>query len=277
MAPHNDGPAEGIGSKEAPPTVPVEDATPTESSSSMMAGDTKKRENDDTDDSRRSPQKSPAKKQKTKQEVDDMSWICGECHEAECMLEPSADFLLCDGSCFRVFHHPCVGISQLPETDDDWLCKDCTVRRHQCAFCHDYGEDDVDVFSCRRSRCGLYFHESCLEMHNVEVTTTTTTTTTTTLSTADDTKESDSGDAEAETTSAPVFSCPAHNCWTCTQKDLQKEEQKLELEKSKNTKRKKGKKKKKQQSTFQCKSEPRLFVSTTANYNLPDLLFSFLM
>jgi hypothetical protein len=65
----------------------------------------------------------------------------------------------------------------------------------------------------------------------------------------------------AEATTVPVFTCPAHACWTCTQKDAKEKE---EQEEKANTTPKGGKKrksKKKKQSIFQCKTETRLFVS----------------
>jgi hypothetical protein len=62
-----------------------------------------------------------------------------------------------------------------------------------------------------------------------------------------------------DATNVPDFTCPAHSCWTCTQKAAKEEEEKEESNKPKTKK----KKKKKKQSIFQCKTETRLFVSNS--------------
>lgn len=197
------------------------------------------------DDERKSPSN-----RKSTQRNDDMEWICGECKEADCMMVPSAsEFLICDGKCHRVFHYPCAGFSQLPEGDDEWICKDCSAEKHQCAVCHEYGQDDEDVFLCRHDKCGLFFHESCLDLLDVEVTRRAVNKTT-----------SDFDDAEDETT-VPVFTCPAHNCWTCTQKDMLEKEKEQELAKLKDGGARKKKRKKKTKSVFQVKPEKILYVS----------------
>lgn len=196
---------------------------------------------------------SPKKPKKKNDDFDDMAWICAECKEADCMIQPSAhEFIFCDGKCNRIFHYPCAGLSELPKSDEDWICKDCTNQQHQCAFCHEYGKDDEDVFLCRKPGCGLFFHESCLAMHDVEVTM---------VKKDNHTNgevEVDTGDAGgSEAKSTPMFTCPAHFCWTCTQKDAREKEEN-ESCKISNSKKKKRKK----QSIFQCKTETRVFVSS---------------
>ena len=70
--------------------------------------------------------------------------------------------------------------------------------------------------------------------------------------------EVDTGDAGgSEAKSTPMFTCPAHFCWTCTQKDAREKEEN-ESCKISNSKKKKRKK----QSIFQCKTETRVFVSS---------------
>jgi len=110
---------------------------------------------------------------KRKESKEDTSWICAECKEAECSLvlqkqqksdsdnpvqteaststavatatpsindDTSSDFLICDGSCHRIFHLPCAGLTKEPPTDDDWLCQDCLKGEHACAYCSEYGK-----------------------------------------------------------------------------------------------------------------------------------------
>jgi hypothetical protein len=131
---------------------------------------------------------------KEKEAKEDMAWICAECKEAECGLvlqsdkkdnsptetettitsssddDTSADFLICDGSCHRIFHLPCAGLTKEPPTDDDWLCQDCLKTEHACAYCGEYGKDNVNVFPCQHDQCGLFFHEACLRFHPTIVT-----------------------------------------------------------------------------------------------------------
>ena len=74
--------------------------------------------------------------------------------------------------------------------------------------------------------------------------------------------DSNIGECSAALT-IPVFNCPAHQCWTCTQKDAIRKEREEQLAAAA-TRRKtnnKRSKKKKQSSIYQCKTESRLFVS----------------
>ena len=226
------------------------------------------------------PKKNKTDKNKNNEDeedgTDDMAWICAECKEADYMVQPSLgeEFLICDGNCHRIFHYPCAGLSELPKSDQDWVCKDCSNQQHQCAFCHEYGNDDEDVFLCPKPKCGLFFHESCLAMQNVEVKTTAAAVVQqhSTTHSSSESRNGDNADDEmgainnstGATTqdarsNAPVFICPAHNCWTCTQKDAKEV---AEKEEKNNAKTLKKKKKKKAQSIFQCKTEHRLFVSS---------------
>lgn len=200
--------------------------------------------------------KSPAKTKRDSNN-DDMSWICGECKEADCMMQPScSDFLICDGQCERVFHYPCAGLSELPDADDDWVCKDCTRQNHQCAICHDYGKDNEEVFRCKKDQCGLFFHESCLELQDVQVTMVPTQTK---VNLAEP-----ENDMHIELSTVPVFTCPAHHCWTCTQDDMIQKEKDLASKQALATngqKKSKKKRSKKQHTIFKQKTETRLYVS----------------
>ena len=213
-----------------------------------------------------------SKKPKKDVDKEDMAWICAECKEAECGLvgsDDSADFLICDGPCHRIFHIPCAGLTKAPSTDDDWFCQDCSRKEHACAYCGEYGEDFVNVFPCQDGQCGLFFHESCLRLHDVEYTYARNTSHPSgdnptkggvTINSSDEEDEQDDGPR------IPIFTCHAHRCWTCTQKDmikLEKEERALAQQNNK-TNGKKGKasrkKRKKNTSIFQCKAG-RLYVS----------------
>jgi len=207
----------------------------------------------------------PKRSKQDAEDKEDMAWICAECKEAECGLvgaDDSADFLICDGPCHRIFHIPCAGLTKAPSTDDDWLCQDCSRKEHACAYCSEYGEDFVNVFPCQDDQCGLFFHEACLRLQHVEYTYVTGPSR---LSRNNPNNGkatetcSDEEDEQDEGFRIPVFTCHAHRCWTCTQKDmieLEKDERALEHQNNKtnNKKSKSSRKKRKKNTTiFQCK------------------------
>ena len=182
------------------------------------------------------PKKAPAKKKKVQDTEEEFStaWICCECNEAECMMTSDADqLLICEGLCRRLFHYPCAGLPKPPEEADSFVCQDCKQGRHMCAFCQNYGDDNEDVFQCSADKCGLFFHEACLEINGVKVE----------LikrgvpSLDEPVKHEDSDDEEMISRQFDrVFQCPAHHCWTCTQTDMLAEEKK----ETRGVKKKKG-------------------------------------
>jgi hypothetical protein len=160
----------------------------------------------------------------------DFTWICALCHEAECPLFTTAgsssknrDFdrlVLCDGPCNRAFHIPCT--SSAAETfylDEEWKCKDCLSSRHACVLCGEYGEDNKDVWCCTRKGCGLFFHESCLQMGAFVPEVKVKVVAVSDNSVIEDHDSNSSEEAES-TTKVLKFSCPAHHCWTCDDGNL---------------------------------------------------------
>jgi hypothetical protein len=170
-------------------------------------------------ESKEKPQGKKERKSKDKPNAHlKLSWICAECREAECATEPDSPLLVCEGLCSRPFHYPCAGLAALPPPQDEWICSDCQQCRHQCAVCHEYGADDVDVHKCNRKDCGLFFHEACLNLYDVDVRVT--------ISDGQDgaTKVKDEvslmegvnpPDGSVAVT-AIEFICPAHHCWSCS-------------------------------------------------------------
>lgn len=231
-----------------------------------------------SNDDAKSKKKSATSKQ---QDKEDMAWICADCKEAECCLvtsqssdqndsEGDSSFLICDGPCHRIFHVPCAGLNQLPPSDEDWFCKDCLRKEHACACCQLPGVDNVDVFPCQDELCGLFFHEACLETHQVEysyhkappspaVNNNQSPSTTVQKADNDETK-GDNDDDEDEVIQVPIFICPAHHCWTCTQKDMVQLEKDEDTRAQKESNNRNKKRKKKKQSIFQSKNG-RLYVS----------------
>lgn len=207
---------------------------------------------------RTAPKPKADKKKDTEAEFES-DWICSECKEAECLMKADAEQLLvCEGPCRRLFHYPCAGLPALPPEDEDYTCSDCIKGRHACAICQQYGEDNLEVFHCSKPQCGLFFHESCLAMQNVEV-----------QQSATMNEDNDESGESKGPTAPPRFTCPAHCCWTCTQKDLKKQEQ--DAEKVTDPTQKKTKKKKKaskRNSAFESKTERRLIVSLSSSFFL---------
>eukprot|EP00978_Attheya_sp_CCMP212_P012045 scaffold29883_cov48-Attheya_sp.AAC.4 len=210
--------------------------------------------------------KGKAKRKRSKPKDDhDLSftWICTECREAECIMDEESPLLLCEGRCNRPFHYPCAGLSKVPPQDETWICRDCTQGRHQCAICHHYGLDDEEVYCCDSKSCGLFFHEACLQMYNVEVEIVETVVpkqynaskrlllaslTTEPFHEGEEKKEHLTEDVKMidEMISIPRFQCPAHNCWTCTDEVVapvdEHDDETGDVNASKKTKKRQGKK-----------------------------------
>jgi len=143
----------------------------------------------------------------------EMLWICEECREAECTEDPDAVLMICDGSCKRAFHNHCCGINaNAAESEDLWVCSDCMNKKHRCALCQEYGTDDEDVFLCDKKGCGMFFHESCLRMQNIDVRLVAIDN-----ASAEQKEITPTNDDESDAKTRPVFICPAHSCWTCTE------------------------------------------------------------
>ncbi len=244
-----------------------------------------------------------SKKSSTKNQKEDTSlefiWICTECREAECVTHPDSPLLVCEGSCLRPFHYPCAGLPSLPPNDESWICHDCTMNKHECCVCHEYGEDNIDVYKCEKKDCGLFYHEACLSMYDVDVVVEAVDSRVHTFSSSsscsssnDDSKEEmqidhnmgtddEEDDTENEnkvlissgSNSRPKFTCPAHSCWTCSggpPPDMEESTEPTTTVNSNDDKltKKQGKTKKgakKGENAFSEKKEKRLFVSIYEN------------
>ena len=174
------------------------------------------------------PPPPPEAKKKAKKENDeekdlDFIWICTECREAECIDDPNAPLIMCDGKCNRPFHPPCANLLALPPEDVPWLCGDCLQNRHQCTVCKEYGEDDVDVFCCDVKGCGLFYHQNCLDVYNVQVDIVDEEVVVKGGGECSSERGREEGkkedgmedDMSTKIISRPKFKCPAHQCWTC--------------------------------------------------------------
>ena len=224
---------------------------------------------------------SATKKQKSKpgtkkgtEEEFATTWICVECKEAECMMEPEAtELLICDGVCRRVFHYPCAGLAELPPDDIPFICDDCTHQKHICSLCSNYGYDNEDIYKCSKSNCGMFYHESCLSMRNVDVTIISKKTNNgidevmelNNIQDDDDdhaVEDCDDLDTKKNIRKSSLerrFVCLAHSCWTCTQIDLKDELQQPDVDVDTKIP-KSARKKKKVGGSFDSKKESFLTV-----------------
>jgi hypothetical protein len=154
----------------------------------------------------------------------DMIWICTECREAECAIDPESPLLVCEGSCMRPFHYPCAGLHTVPNDNEKWICSDCERNIHMCCVCHQYGDDNVDVYKCEKKECGLFFHEACLSMYDhvqVEILgRNDTNSPSEAFENAEEIHNNNDDDVQGSQIGAKhvpgiKFTCPAHFCWTC--------------------------------------------------------------
>lgn len=206
------------------------------------------------------PKKKQQQQQEDAEEEFKMAWICCECKEAECMMHQDADqLLICEGSCRRLFHYPCAGLSQPPAQDEPYICLDCRNGKHLCALCHTYGTDNEDVFACCAPKCGLFFHEACLLMLEIDVTLVEDHAVAKMPSTDEHVVVDEA--SRGAGASRREFKCPAHFCWTCCQKDLVEKEKKQAAETRSAEKKKKGRKKTKPSNAFGQKTGQLTIVS----------------
>jgi len=210
--------------------------------------------NGNDNNSQTANQTKAVKSNKSKPQKEDTSlefiWICTECREAECATHPDSDLLVCEGPCLRPFHFPCAGLPSQPKENEKWVCNDCMEGRHQCCVCHEFGMDMKDVHKCEKKDCGLFYHEACLNMYDIDVevevipgdshgqiitTRNATAKEEITIKEQDDERDNVENDIHEEQdeesssssivahTAAPIkimtrpkFVCPAHSCWTCS-------------------------------------------------------------
>lgn len=205
------------------------------------------------------------KKEQDTEEEFKMAWICCECREAECLMHPDADqLLICEGSCRRLFHYPCAGLTKPPAESEPYVCHDCLKGEHLCGLCQIYGKDNEDVFPCCSVKCGLFFHEACLLMREIDVKLvpieSNGVSAKTILNERDHEEENDkpAGFFRRE------FRCPAHFCWTCCQKDMvEKERKQAAVSRSAEKKTRGRKKSKPSNSSFGQKTGQLTIVSIT--------------
>ncbi|XP_057473586.1 protein ENHANCED DOWNY MILDEW 2-like [Actinidia eriantha] len=130
------------------------------------------------------------------------------------ICDNGGDILCCEGRCMRSFHatkeagsdSTCesLGFSNgQVDAIQDFFCKNCQYKRHQCFSCGELGSSDklsgAEVFPCVSATCGRFYHPHCVAklLHRESA-------------------------AEAEVlqkkiTAGESFTCPIHKCIVCKQ------------------------------------------------------------
>jgi hypothetical protein len=115
-----------------------------------------------------------------------------------------------------VFH---LSILAVQELKNNWLCKNCEFKKHQCYVCGELGDSDEalgprrEVFVCDVASCGKFYHPWCVASKLKP--------------TAGDEREALANGIRAGEES---FTCPLHMCKECG-KGEEKEDRGLNLAK----------------------------------------------
>ncbi|KAL6641723.1 hypothetical protein ACP70R_019904 [Stipagrostis hirtigluma subsp. patula] len=117
----------------------------------------------------------------------------------------------CDGGCLRSFHlsekSKCrliLGLTphlaKMITKMDEFICKNCKYRQHQCFACGSLGSSDLssgaEVFQCEDDDCGHFYHPKCVAELLYP-----------------DSKFRSS--FEQRVSAGEKFSCPVHRCSVC--------------------------------------------------------------
>lgn len=141
------------------------------------------------------------------EESDLFDSVCAIC-------DNGGDILPCEGRCLRSFHATAdagsdsmcdsLGLSDKQvEAIQNFFCKNCQYKRHQCFSCGKLGSSDkssgAEVFACVSATCGRFYHPHCVAklLHR-------------------------EGGPEAEEVQKKIaagesFTCPVHKCYVCKQ------------------------------------------------------------
>ncbi|KAG5551023.1 hypothetical protein RHGRI_009452 [Rhododendron griersonianum] len=141
------------------------------------------------------------------EEDDIFDSVCAIC-------DNGGDILCCEGRCMRSFHatveagsdSSCESLgltNEHVEAIQNFFCKNCQYKRHQCFCCGELGSSDkslgAEVFPCVSATCGRFYHPRCVAklLHRES---------------AAEVKELQKKIADGES-----FTCPIHKCFKCKQ------------------------------------------------------------
>lgn len=138
----------------------------------------------------------------------------GDCVCAIC--DNGGTVTCCGGVCKRSFHldesegstcRLALGLTKdeaktILDSDEDFVCKNCEYRQHQCFACGFLGSSDLsswetEVFQCKHDDCGRFYHPKCVAN----------------LLYPD--AEEEAALFEQEVAARLEFACPMHECCVC--------------------------------------------------------------
>ncbi|OAY68730.1 Protein ENHANCED DOWNY MILDEW 2 [Ananas comosus] len=129
------------------------------------------------------------------------------------ICDNGGDLLCCEGKCMRSFHATrrdgedsfcrSLGYTRAQvEAIQNFLCKNCELKEHQCFACGKLGSSNkevgtAEVFRCVIATCGRFYHPKCVAK----------------LLFPKD--EAEASESERKISSGTTFTCPSHFCVTC--------------------------------------------------------------
>ncbi|PKU65354.1 hypothetical protein MA16_Dca024422 [Dendrobium catenatum] len=108
--------------------------------------------------------------EESEEESDLFDSVCAIC-------DNGGELLCCEGRCLRSFHatrragadSDCasLGLTRVQvEAMQNFLCKNCKLKQHQCFACGKLGSSDksanAEVFCCVSATCGRFYHPKCV-------------------------------------------------------------------------------------------------------------------
>lgn len=108
--------------------------------------------------------------EESEEESDLFDSVCSIC-------DNGGELLCCEGRCLRSFHatkkagedSDCnsLGLTRFQvEAMQNFLCKNCQLKQHQCFACGKLGSSDksanAEVFTCVSATCGRFYHPKCV-------------------------------------------------------------------------------------------------------------------
>ncbi|TMW63330.1 hypothetical protein Poli38472_002271 [Pythium oligandrum] len=168
---------------------------------------------------RKKPSSKPVKKKSAAEyaleiQEENTCAICGE-YEDDAMT----DMIFCDGGCLNSYHFSCLGLDEMPQEDDKWLCEQCRTNEQQCFCC---GRNDTigergGVFRCSVPSCGKFYHQNCVNANKLSrrMGRASKPTASTAESSAEGNTTTDADESSASEAEMGAFRCPRHICSVC--------------------------------------------------------------
>ncbi|KAK3151256.1 hypothetical protein QOZ80_3AG0243650 [Eleusine coracana subsp. coracana] len=132
----------------------------------------------------------------------------------------------CDGGCKRSFHldesegstcRLALGLTKdeakrIMDTEEDFVCKNCKYKQHQCFACGLLGSSDLssskpEVFQCEHDDCGRFYHPKCVANLLYPV------------------GEEEAVLFEHQVAAGLEFPCPMHECCVCREGENKEDEE----------------------------------------------------